>query len=163
MLRAPILALLAVLSFFLISPPLEAYRRAPQFTETDIRGQVQSLEKYAGQPLVIYFWATWCPWCVKDVQAMKAAYQKFHPQGIGFISVSLDKNLSSLEEFVTSRDINYPVLFDGKGWDNELARRFGIHSTPRYVLLDRNHEIRFEGRDIHKLDQQLKKHSLLKR
>lgn len=109
---------------------------APSFSQADIQGKLQAPENYRGKPLVLYFWATWCPACRQDVENIVKLHREFYPQGVQFLSVSLDEDLARLEAFVKEHGISFPVLFDGKRWENEIARLYGISATPTFVLID---------------------------
>ena len=123
--------------FFLSQPAgSPAVEKAPEFSLTDLQGQHQSLSQYQGKPVVLYFWATWCPACRNEVEKMKDVYQKYHPRGVEFVSVSLDTDRAKLEKFVREKKIGYPVLFDGRGWENQVAKTYGIYSTPTFVLIN---------------------------
>lgn len=114
--------------------------KVPDFTGTDLNGTVHTRAQYEGKPLVLYFWATWCPACRRDIGSVSKLYKDFHPRGIEFVSVSLDKEEAKLREYVASEKIEFPVLFDGKAWDNEVARAYAVNSTPTFVLIQPDHE-----------------------
>lgn len=136
---------------------------APSFAQRDIRGDLQSLSKYEGEAVVLYFWATWCPWCRKDVKNVQTMYARFHPQGVAFISISLDQSLPALEQFAEANQIHYPIIFDGQGWRNEIAQLYHVTATPAVVLLDREHRICYMGGEMSKLPEMLQKFNLLKK
>ena len=53
------------------------------------------------------------------------------------IGVSLDQDRADLVAALKTLNIDWPVAFDGKGWQNALARQFGINSLPTLWLIDR--------------------------
>ena len=114
--------------------------KVPDFTGTDLNGAAHTRAQYEGKPLVLYFWATWCPACRRDIGSVNKLYKDFHPRGIEFVSVSLDKDEAKLREYVAGEKIEFPVLFDGKAWDNEVARAYAVNSTPTFVLIQPDHE-----------------------
>jgi peroxiredoxin len=124
-----------VCALLLLPAAAGAAIQAPDFSGTDIQGAPQSLAQYHGKPLVLYFWATWCPACRRDVQAIHQVYLDFKDKGIGFVTVSLDEDLEALKKYVAQENLQFPVLFDGKGWKNEMAGLYGIKATPGYVLI----------------------------
>ena len=97
------------------------------FDLTDLRGKVVLLD----------FWATWCPPCVEEVPELVAVYEKFREQGFEIVGISLDENKAAFDQFTAENKMTWPQFFDGKGWENELAKRFGIQSVPTMWLLDR--------------------------
>lgn len=148
------------LTLMFLSPTVYALRfvkqKAPSFSQSDIRGKHQSLRRYQGKQLVLYFWATWCPACRRDVPNLKKVFEEYQPKGVEIVTVSLDVELERLEEFVEEEKIAYPVLFDGKGWQNEIANKYKIRSTPSYVLIDPDSMIQGIGSWSRELEEDLR-------
>jgi peroxiredoxin len=65
-----------------------------------------------------------------------AAYQKYHELGFEVIGVSLDKDEDALKRFVKENKMIWPQFFDGQGWRNALATKYGIQSIPATFLID---------------------------
>lgn len=130
---------------------------APDFSMQGADGKPYALADYQGKDLVLYFWATWCPACVRDAENFKKVYETYRERGIEFLSVSLDRDLSKLNKFLAERDIRYPVLFGGKAWDLPMAADYGIDSTPSYVIISKEGEIIRKGAFSGPLEQDLKK------
>lgn len=112
------------------SKPLEL-----SFTAVD--GRKVDLADLRGKVVLVDFWATWCPPCVEEVPALVETYAKFKEKGFEIVGISLDKEKAALETFTAENKMTWPQFFDGKGWDNELAKRFNIQSVPTMWLLDR--------------------------
>ncbi|MGA0112183.1 MAG: peroxiredoxin family protein [Chthoniobacterales bacterium] len=112
------------------SKPLELV-----FTATD--GRKVDLAELRGKVVLIDFWATWCPPCVEEVPGVVEASEKFKDRGFEIVGISLDQDKAALEKFIAENKMTWPQFFDGKGWDNELAKRFNIQSVPTMWLLDR--------------------------
>ena len=137
MLNRSVVFLTWLLTGILLLPAVScAQDKAPSFHETDIRGNRQSPDQYLGKTLVLYFWASWCPNCRKDVKKMIAVYKKHHAQNVEWISISLDHELEKLESFAAKMNIPYPILFDGRGWENQIGRMYGISAIPVFFVVD---------------------------
>ena len=130
---------------------------APTFRGKDLDGKEYVLEQFGGSHLVLYFWATWCPACRADTGSMKKVAAAFKPKGVQFLSVSLDRDENALRSFVKENNFEYPVIFDGKGWDNAVAQKFGIVSTPTFIVIDPQGKIRGVGSWAEDLGYFLKK------
>ena len=157
-LRRSLTAAFLSLFVFLYSVPLQAAaKKAPAFSAEDLTGRTYSLSTYRGKPLVLYFWATWCPACVAEAKQMKKLYADYHPKGVAFLSVSLDSDKSKLSKYIDEKNIRYPVVFDGKGWNNEMAKTFGIHATPSYIFIAKDGTISSRGGGADSLADQLSK------
>jgi peroxiredoxin len=106
-----------------------------KFTAVD--GSEIDLATLRGQVVLIDFWATWCPPCVEEVPELVATYEKFKDQGFTVVGISLDEDKGALEKFTAENKMTWPQFFDGKGWENEMAKRFKIQTVPTMWLLDR--------------------------
>jgi thiol-disulfide isomerase/thioredoxin len=110
----------------------------PDFAEKDLAGQPLSLGAYRGKVVLVDFWATWCGPCVNELPNVLAAYKKYHDQGFEIVGVSLDQDEGKLTSFMKEQGVTWAQYFDGKGWDNKLAVKYGIQSIPATFLLDGN-------------------------
>jgi peroxiredoxin len=113
-------------------------QRFPDFNENDLNGSALSVSGARGTVLLVDFWATWCPSCREEMPNVIATYWKYHASGFDVIGVSLDGDRNSLTSYATTQGLAWPQYFDGQGWNNKLAKRYGVHSIPTNYLLDRN-------------------------
>ena len=112
------------------------------FDVKDLAGKPISIAALKGKVVLIDFWATWCPSCVIQMPNVIAAYQKHHGEGFDIIGVSLDDDRDKLSSFIKKHDgMAWPQYFDGRGPDNKLAAKYGIHLIPFAVLLDRDGKV----------------------
>lgn len=108
----------------------------PGFDEKDLSGQPLSVANYKGKVLLIDFWATWCGPCVHELPNVLKAYEKYHAKGFEIIGISLDQDEQKLKNFTKDKQMPWPQYFDGKGWGNKLAAKYGVQSIPATYLLD---------------------------
>jgi peroxiredoxin len=118
----------------------------PDFSEKDLLGNPLSLAKYRDTVVLVDFWATWCVPCVGELPNVINAYNKHHAEGFEVIGISLDQDEQKLKRFLKTKDIPWAQYFDGKGWQNNLAAKYGIDSVPATFLLDR--QGRIIGQDL---------------
>ena len=105
-----------------------------KFTAVD--GREVDLAKMRGKVVLIDFWATWCGPCVAELPNVLKAYKELHPKGFEIVGISLDSDKAKLEAFVKDKGMEWPQFFDGKGWKNEIATTYSIHSIPAMWLVD---------------------------
>jgi len=105
-----------------------------KFTAVD--GREVDLAKMRGKVVLIDFWATWCGPCVAELPNVLNTYKELHPKGFEIVGISLDSDKDKLESFVKDKGMEWPQFFDGKGWKNELAVTYDIHSIPAMWLVD---------------------------
>jgi thiol-disulfide isomerase/thioredoxin len=108
----------------------------PDFNETDVAGQPLSIAGQKGKVVLMDFWATWCGPCRSELPNVLATYKKHHAQGFDIVGVSLDQDKAQLLSFTKDQNMTWPQFFDGQGWENKLAVKYGIQSIPATYLLD---------------------------
>lgn len=117
---------------------LMAMRSKPlELSFTAVDGSKVDLANLRGKVVLIDFWATWCPPCVEGVPEVVEAYGKFKDRGFEIVGISLDEKKDALLKFTKEHKMPWPQFFDGKGWDNQIAKQFKIQSVPTMWLLDR--------------------------
>ena len=80
-----------------------------------------------------------------------AAYAAEIP-GIKVVGVSLDQDREDLAAAMETLKIDWPVAFDGKGWQNSIVRQFGINSIPTLWLIDKQGHLQtLNARDNYQL------------
>jgi thiol-disulfide isomerase/thioredoxin len=129
-----------------IQRSLEVGATFPDFTEKDLNGKPLSIASYKGKVILIDFWATWCGPCRGEIPNVVATYQQYHGKGFEVIGISLDQDRQKLLDYTRQQKMTWAQYFDGQGWGNKLAAKYGIESIPATFLLDGNGKI--IGRDL---------------
>jgi len=108
----------------------------PDFAEKDLNGQPLSVAQFKGKVVLVDFWATWCGPCRAELPNVIATYQKYHDQGFEVIGVSLDSDREKLAAYLKKQTgMVWPQYFDGEGWHNKLAVKYGVEAIPFAVLI----------------------------
>ena len=116
-------------------------KELPDFSAVAFDGTPVSFSNYRGKMVLLNFCAKWCGFCAPEIPHIKEAYEQYHKDGFDVIGVSLDENEAELREFIEEHNIPWLQIFDGRGWESELARYFGINSVPSQWLIDRDGKI----------------------
>jgi peroxiredoxin len=111
---------------------------APDFTMNDTLGQPRKLSSYFGKILLVDFWASWCGPCRRENPNIVAAYKQFSHKGFDILGVSLDKNKDRWTRAIADDKLIWHQLSDLQGWNNAVAKQYGIRSIPSNLLLDKN-------------------------
>ncbi len=117
----------------------------PDFAEKDVAGKPISVSNYKGKVVLVDFWATWCPPCRAELPNVLKTYENYHSKGFEIVGISLDQSEEKLTSFTKDKNMTWQQFFDGKGWGNKLAAKYGVQSIPATFLLDREGKIIGKG------------------
>lgn len=111
-----------------------------KFTALD--GREVDVAKMRGRVVLIDFWSTTCAPCVAGALKIKVTYEKFHPQGLEVIGVSLDENAGKLRKFVKAKEIPWPQYFAANFKQDKFYREIGEPGIPVLLLVDKQGNLR---------------------
>lgn len=112
-------------------------------------------ELYSEAPVLLVFWASWCPSCVEEMPLLNEWHKKFSGQGLTILGVNVQESPGEILEFRKKQSIDYPIVLDEEG---EIAEAFGLVGLPSSVFLAKGGEILYYGFSLpHNIDQLLKK------
>jgi thiol-disulfide isomerase/thioredoxin len=120
-------------------------KRAPDFELADHTGKKVRLADYKGKVVFVNFWATWCGPCKYEIPVFVDLQQKYGPQGLAFLGISVDDPVEELKPFVDQYKMNYPVLV-GLGRE-EVQEAYGpMVGIPVTVVIGRYFGLRSKDR-----------------
>lgn len=99
----------------------------------DLRGAKVDLARYAGKPLVINLWATWCGPCRLETPQLVALAEKFGPRGVTIIGISVDDLPDAVRAFAEEFKVTYPMLI-GVGHE-DFIRSLGYRDLLPFSVL----------------------------
>lgn len=107
---------------------------SPELNFTTITGKQFSLNSIRGKPVLITFWATDCPSCIKEIPHLIELYESYHPKGLEIIAIAMAYNPPNYVVAMTKeKALPYDVVFDLNG---NYAHAFGdINLTPNSFLI----------------------------
>ena len=86
------------------------------------------MNDYTGNLIFLNFWATWCPYCRAERDALQTTYQKYQDQGFIVLSVSIDRgDAETVQKFIREHGITFPNLHDQM---SRVASEFGVRGVP---------------------------------
>ncbi|MCW8828517.1 MAG: TlpA family protein disulfide reductase [Gammaproteobacteria bacterium] len=126
------IALVAILAYVWFTP--SGLKPAPALEVTTLEGRNISLASLQGRPVLVTFWATTCPGCVKEMPHLVELYNELGPQGLEIIALAMAYDPEvQVREMVKLKQLPYPVALDR---DGNAARAFGdVKLTPTSFLI----------------------------
>lgn len=116
---------------------------APDFTLNTFAGQSVALKDLRGKRVLINFWASWCPPCVRETPDLKAAYIALKAEqkedNIAFVGIGLQDDTDKLKKFVADNAVPYIIVEDPKG---KVGDAYGVLGMPTTVLVDSSGVVR---------------------
>lgn len=109
---------------------------APQTTFTTLTGQKLPLESLRGKVVMVNFWATSCPGCVKEMPELVKTYQKYHDRGLETVAVAMSYDPPAyVKQFTEQNGLPFTVALDT---DGSAAQAFGnVQLTPTTFVIDK--------------------------
>lgn len=92
-----------------------------------------TLEGLAGQPTVLSFWTSWCPYCLRQTPILVAAAAEAGAAGIHFAGVNVREEQATVQSYMTTHAMNYPIGLDS---DGQIATTYGVTGFPTTYFLD---------------------------
>jgi peroxiredoxin len=132
------LILLSIIFFIGISTKYRfnnKIKSLPEMTLITITGNKINLKDLQGHPVIITFWATDCPTCIKEIPDLIDLYSKYHYKGLEIIAISMSYDSPShVITFTEDMRLPYKIVLD---MSSEIAKAFGnIELTPSTFVLD---------------------------
>ena len=106
---------------------------APAVTLEYFDGTTGTLADFEGRPVVLNFWASWCPACVAEMPDFEAVHQRFGDDVV-FVGIDLqDVSRETAQRFIDDTGVTYPIADDATG---EIYAQFGGFAMPTTVFID---------------------------
>jgi thiol-disulfide isomerase/thioredoxin len=105
---------------------------APRFFARTLDGERYTNQSLAGHPVLIQFWATWCPRCRSDQPAVDAVARDFAGRGLVVLAVDIGESRQAVKSYLDRSPRQCRIVLNE---DTDLAWVFGAKAVPLYVLI----------------------------
>ncbi|MGZ6296267.1 MAG: TlpA family protein disulfide reductase [Candidatus Limnocylindrales bacterium] len=113
-------------------PPLVG-KPAPAFELLDDQGRIVRLADYAGRPVIVNFWASWCGPCREEFPLLRGARAAHAADGLEILGVVFKDTPASARAFMGAEDAGWPMLLDP---DGRAAAAYGVLGVPQSFYID---------------------------
>ena len=128
-------SMIVLLSFGVVAgEEKKADHTAPTWELYDEGNRLTKSQQFAGKPLILHFWATWCPYCKKLQPGLEKLQQKYADDGVQMIAISFWEDEGATPQAVLEeRGLSFKTLVNGDKVAKEL---FGVQGTPTTFFID---------------------------
>ncbi len=125
---------------FTVSSPIQAKEiEAPGFELPTLAGERLALEQFENQnPVLLVFWATWCPGCIKEVPNINEMVEKYQSRGLVTIGVNVGEPSGRVGQFKNKYDPQYPLALDQ---GNKVSKMYRIQGVPTMLVINKSGNI----------------------
>jgi peroxiredoxin len=122
--------------------------KAPALEATTLDGKkISSGDLKDGEGLFLFFWTTWCPFCIGEIPVLKDAYAGYSPKGMKFLAINpgINDSRTKIERYIEKYRLTYPIALDEGA---KIAKSFGVRGVPTYVMVDKDGIVQYRGNRI---------------
>lgn len=112
----------------------------PLFKVNDIDGNIIDINQYKGKYVLLDFWASWCPPCMRSMPLLKEIRKKYPREKLLIIGINYDRDSTALTKAVRDEQLNWGQIFDK---DNVMMKLFGETALPTWILINKEGVIIF--------------------
>jgi thiol-disulfide isomerase/thioredoxin len=111
---------------------------ASDFMLQDMNGKKVKLADFKGKPVLIDFWATWCPPCRDSIPGIEKLHKSYSGKGLVVLGIALDQGgWDDVKSFITEHGITYLIL---KGTE-DVAAQYHVRTIPMLIIVDKEGKI----------------------
>ncbi|CAA6815528.1 MAG: Thiol:disulfide oxidoreductase related to ResA [uncultured Thiotrichaceae bacterium] len=99
----------------------------------DLNGTSYTMENLKGKPIIINFWATWCPPCRAEMPSMNRAWAKVKDEGILMFAANVGESPETIAKFTEEIPIDFPIILDVNA---KLSMAWGVRGMPTTYIID---------------------------
>lgn len=135
--------------------PAKLSDAATDFKLLDLGGKEIAFTSSSGKPALLFFWSTWCPFCVKELPNLQKQYPSLKSAGIEVMAINVGEPKERVEKFLSKKErLEFPILLDS---DSQVASEYNLVGIPTYILIDAKGKIRSSGHNLPDSYEQLLK------
>lgn len=113
----------------------------PPLVLKDLAGKTHNLEDYRGKVVIVQFWATYCPPCLKEMPSVQRLNQKMAGKPFAILLVNMGETEQEVKEFLRTKvKVNLTVLMDSEG---KSVSDWKVFVAPSSFIVDPQGKVRY--------------------
>ena len=109
-------------------------RKAPEFLADSINGKPVSLSNFPESPILLNFWASWCPPCRDETPHFEKIWRLYKEKDVVVIGINVQDDLNSANEYISEFDVTF---INGMDKNGRIMVDYGVTGLPVTFFLDR--------------------------
>ena len=124
--------------------PVKNVISASDFELSDMDEEKVKLSKYRGKVVLLNFWATWCPPCIREMPSMERLHQQVDAEDFKVLAVNQMEDVDQVFAFTGQLDVDptFQILFDTT---SEVSQAYAVRGLPTTYLIDKKGNIRYRA------------------
>ena len=118
---------------------------APDFALTSVSGKTVSLKDFKGKNVILFFFATWCPYCREKIPGLTQNYALYQSQWIDVVLIDAGESQQKVESFAKKQGLSFDILLDK---DSKVSESYGVMGIPTFVLINKEGMIVDEDNEL---------------
>lgn len=113
---------------------------APVLKARDMNGASKTLADYRGKVVLLNFWASWCPPCLREMPSMERLRVKMQGRPLEIVALASAEGPDDAKAFLSKMQLGFPILLDA---DGSNTKRWKVFALPTSFLLDAKGRVRY--------------------
>ena len=124
--------------------PLKKSIVASDFELQNMDEENKKLSDYRGQVVLLNFWATWCPPCIREMPSMERLHQKINAKNFKVIAINQMEEIDDVFAFTGQLEVDptFEILFDKT---SKVSQDYAVKGLPTTYLIDKQGKIRYRA------------------
>jgi peroxiredoxin len=113
--------------------PIPEQPEAPGFDLEGPDGETYRLADMRGKPVIVNFWATWCPPCRAEMPALQRAWEQLEEQGVMLVAVNVGETKEEIDAFAAQVEVDFPLPMDT---EMTVSQSWPMRGLPTTFVVD---------------------------
>jgi len=123
----------------LLLPSITIGKTAPDFSLPSADGKIYRLKDIKAKVIVLNFWASWCPECLKELPVLEKFYKEYKTRSVEVIGINVDTSVNKAKKIIRKYSLSFINLMDTNG--DVFVEGFNVIGLPTTVLIGPDREI----------------------